>query len=373
MRNKNYINPGVYFSDGIKFIPVSLILIILNSFLFINKSLYIYISFSVIILAIFSLIFLYRIKYREFYALIFLVVLMLIFNVVSTYITNNTPNFGVYFSLLVVFILGYLILNYDKNNLIIKTLYYLMFIYLAIVLLLLFSGRNPNDIWIGSQNSGSQVFVITCSIFIIYFPVFKLLKFKSLFYFLIFVMSILSFGRSGIITSAMLLIAVILKSYSFKLNRKNLFYSLMLIITLVFFFFNISMFLDFFNSYSKFDYLRSSGIEDSYRSNMIREFFDSYDLRSFLFGTDLSSLPYIASFNNNPHNGFIYLHAKTGFLAIIIYIGIFLSVFKFILKKDFAILLAIIAMLSRFSTDSGEGIILLPLVFLTVWFFNGIR
>lgn len=366
MRDTSSIYSKPSFSDGIKFIPVSIIIIVLNVFWFVASDLFTYVGFIAIIFSIVSLLFLYRIKYQEFYGFVALVLLMLAFKTISSYITNNLANFGLYISLITGLLLSYLILNYDRNNLILKTFYYFMFVYVIFIFLVLLLGRDPNEIWQGSRNSSSQIFVITCSLFLIYSPA---LKFKMFLYFFIFLVCVLSMGRSGILTSTILLLASALQGYSFKSKRNKLLLFFLLSFSFFILFFNINIFLEFFNNYSGFDYLRAAGIKDSYRSDMSKEFFENYSLKVFLFGIDLSTLPYIASFNNNPHNGFIDLHAKIGVLAIILYCGVILAIFKLLLKREFVALLAITAMLLRFSTDSVSGILLIPLTFLCLYVF----
>lgn len=358
------------YSDGIKIIPILTIYLVLNAFWFVSTAFVTYLGFVLVMLSMTVLLFLYKIKQKELFLFVFLAVILLFFKLVSGYLTNNLATFGLYISLISGVLLSYLVFNYDKRQLILKTLYYFLFLYLIIVLAILVAGRDPNEIWQGSRNSSSQLFVIMGAIFLIYPPVLEKLKFKLLFYFLIFIVCVFSMGRSGIITSAILLLAAILSSYSFKINKTNLFLILVSLGALLLLAINFELLIDYYNNNPKFDYLRAKGLEDSYRSTMLKEFFDHYSLKTFLFGVDLSTLPYIASFNNNPHNGFLYLHAKTGFLAVIIFLGIALTTLKVILKRDAVAFLAIMALLLRFSTDSVGGLIIFPFVFLSfIWFY----
>ena len=87
-----YLKPS--FSNGVKFIPIFIVLVVLNAFLLFENNLMGYMGFFVITAATISLLFLYRIKYREFYTLFFLVVLMMFFKITSQYATNNNADFG---------------------------------------------------------------------------------------------------------------------------------------------------------------------------------------------------------------------------------------------------------------------------------------
>lgn len=354
------------YSDGIKVIPILTIYLVLNAFWFVSTAFVTYLGFGLVMLSMTILLFLYKIKQKELVLFVFMAVALLFFKLISGYLTNNEAGFGLYISLISGVLLFYLALKYDKSNLILKTLYYFLFLYLIVVLIVLLAGRDPNEIWQGSRNSSSQLFVIMGGVFLIYPAVLEKLKFKLLFYFLIFIVCVLSMGRSGIITSAILLLAAILNFYSFKINKTNLFSIFIALGALLLLVTSFDLLIDYYNSISKFDYLRARGLEDSYRSDMLKEFFEHYNLKVFLFGVDLSVLPYIASFNNNPHNGFLSLHAQTGVLAIIIFFGIILTAIKVSLKRNIVAFLAITAILLRVSTDSINGIILIPMVFLSL-------
>ena len=120
---------------------------------------------------------------------------------------------------------------------------------------------------------------------------------------------------------------------------------------------------------SNFEYLLAKGITDDSRSIMLQEFINYYNLNNFLFGMNLLELPYISSFNGNPHNSYIDLHSKFGFLALLIYIGIIFSLIKFICQWRYIELLASIVILLRLSTDSAFGIVIFPLIFLFMYGF----
>lgn len=357
------------YSDGVKVIPILTIYLVLNVFWFVSTAFVTYLGFMLVMLSMTILLFLYKIKQKELVLFFSMVVALLFFKLISGYLTNNQATFGLYISLISGVLLFYLAIKYDKSHLILKTLYYFLFLYLIVVLIVMMAGRDPNEVWQGSRNSSSQLFVIMGGMFLIYPAVLENLKFKLLFYLLIFIVCVLSMGRSGIVTSAILLLAAILNFYSFKINKGNLFSIFIALGALLLLAVSYDLLLDYYNSISKFDYLRAKGLEDSYRSNMLKEFFEHYNVQVFLFGVDLSALPYIASFNNNPHNGFLYLHAKTGILAIMIFFGIVLTAIKVSLKRNVVAFLAITAILLRVSTDSIGGVILIPIVFLSLTSF----
>ena len=369
MYNLGVIKHSKKYSDGIIAIPVLLILSILSLFWFFSSSVLIYVGSLFALLSALTLLFLYKIKYKELYKLITLITLLLFFKIISQHVTSNLSDSGHYITLISGIIIGYLANKYDKKYIIIKVFYYFMFLYAIIVLLMLGLGISADNIWLGSRNLSGLLFVTYGSLFLLYQPATNYLKLKKTFYFIVFIICVLSIGRSGIITSFILLIAAILETYSLKLTKNQVFKFLVGIIALIFIGLCFKYFLSFFNALSQFEYLRSAGVEDNYRSLMIEEFFNNYSIKTFLFGMDLSSLPYISSFENNPHNGYIYLNATFGIVAIIMYayiLGFFTVLFK---RRDIVRVLAMIAILVRFGTDSPPSLILFAFVFLSMYCF----
>lgn len=361
------------YSDGILSIPILLILVILSSFWFFSGAALSYIGYLFIFLSSLSLTFLYRIKYKEFYGLIAFIILLISFKTISQYITHNLSDSGHYTTLISGIIVGYLANKYDHSHTIIKVLYYFTFGYALIILLVLVMGVSPGNIWLGSRNLSSQLFVSFGALFLFYKPANETLRFKNLFYLIVFIICVLSIGRSGIITSFVLLIAAVLETYSFKLTWSNIFKISFSILVLMFMALGFEYFLNFFNTFSKFEYLRSGGVEDSYRSIMIDEFFNNYNIRAFFFGMDLSSLPYISSFRNNPHNGYIYLHAHLGIIAVVMYGYILAFLITLIRNKDIVSFLAVVAMLLRLGTDSPPSLIFFAFIFLFMYAIFHVR
>ncbi|MCC2597543.1 hypothetical protein LKR43_14490 [Pusillimonas sp. MFBS29] len=364
----NYSSEGVRFSSGIRIIFIVPIFVALNLMLFIEAGLLYYLNSAVVVFATIGSLYLYRIHYQELISIVLLVGSLFLFGVLCVYFGGNVPAYSLYIPIISSGLLGYLSLKYDKDNIILKSLYYIIFVYAFFIMLMLLLGRDPDTIWRGSRNLGSQVFVVVGALFVIYLPIKISLKFWRLFFFMIFFICVLLMGRSGIIASFLLLMAALLRNFTMRLNlRTGMMLAFLLVLTsLLLFYFDVL--LSYLNSYSNLDYLRAKGLEDSYRSAMIAEFFQNYSLKVFLFGIDLSKLPYISSFNNNPHNGFIALHARLGVLALVPYMLLALLGIKLFSRKHYAAVLALVAMLIRFGTDSVAGIVLFPVIFLALYF-----
>src|SRR5690606_13700541 len=133
-----------------------------------------------------------------------------------------------------------LILSYDKNYLILKNIYYFLFSYVLFIFMLLISGTDPNEIWLNSsRNTTSLIFVTLGAVFLIQNQILKEVKYPIVFYFLIVFVSILSLGRSGIITSIILFLTYIIFLYK-EVNNKN-----QIFLFLAFFVLSVLLFLNF--------------------------------------------------------------------------------------------------------------------------------
>lgn len=324
---------------------------------FLSVKLLNYASLFFIVATMLACCFIYGVPYKSIVSWLVLTFLLLCFMCVSSYFVN-TLALGVYVSILACTLLSAIILRHDHNFFVLKSLYHFLFVLVVVVCCALMSGINPDELWPqSSRNTTSEVFVVLGSIFLINGRVLRNLRFKPLFYLLIVIVSVMSFGRSGIISSFILFAAFAL--YSVRAFRKSRILYLFLVGATLIFLFSGKFF-------SYFEYLEAKGIADSYRLNMIKEFASNYGISIFIFGVDFSSLPYIAGFNSNPHNAYISLHGNLGIVAIFLFLGVFLCLLRLVLNRQYVALIALVAMLLRLATDEASGLILLPLVYTSV-------
>lgn len=356
--------------ESIKSIIILTILLMFSLQQFFESGLVTYISVSIVGLSLIALVFLYKISYIHMILILVSIIFLFFFKIISGYFTANPVTFNSYVALLTFFILSLLILSYDKNYLILKNIYYFLFSYVLFIFMLLISGTDPNEIWLNSsRNTTSLIFVTLGAVFLIQNQILKEVKYPIVFYFLVVFVSILSLGRSGIITSIILFLTYIIFLYKEVNNKNQIFLFLAFFVLSVLLFLNFKIALNSLMSSSNFEYLLAKGITDDSRSIMLQEFINYYNFNNFLFGMNLLELPYISSFNGNPHNSYIDLHSKFGFLALFIYIGIIFSLIKFIYRFRYIELLASVVILLRLSTDSAFGVIIFPLIYLCVYGF----
>lgn len=226
--------------------------------------------------------------------------------------------------------------------------YFFSFFYLATIVLLitLFFTDNPNDIFVSSRNSVSLLLVPTASIFILK-PLENYKYSIVTLCFIIFICCLLAQGRSGIITSLLLLIGASLR----YLNNKQRLTLGIVALSILFITFYYTPYLD---------YLMSSGLKDTSRNNFVSEYFRSLSSYTFLIGNDdFSTLPLIASFQNNPHNQYVRFHSYFGILFV--FFLFFIAIFM--LKKiSLANIFIYTAILFRFFTDTVDGFMILSFV-----------
>jgi hypothetical protein len=148
-----------------------------------------------------------------------------------------------------------------------------------------------------------------------------------------------TYGRSGIIVSALILAGVFIRDITWK---RVALAGLILGTT--------SLFVDFeaLELFSYFERLQNLG--DSDRQNFMKVYLSYIDVETFLFGFYLRATE-LFNDNTNPHNSFIYLHSLTGVYGFFLLALTTTAIFRSILKNWFYTLL-LVAVLLRAATDS---------------------
>jgi len=83
-------------------------------------------------------------------------------------------------------------------------------------------------------------------------------------------------------------------------------------------------------------------------------YLDKVDISSFLIGVDYKDVSEIVLFsdNSNPHSSFIQAHNKFGVIGLGLLFAMLLLFFKMLIKRQYAILAIVVAVISRSFTDS---------------------
>ncbi len=287
----------------------------------------------------------------------------------SSIFIDRDFSLSVYNSFYSYYIVSYIVLFSNDGKYYLRYIYNYFYIIVSAIFLILLIGFDPSDIFSGSRNTISLLLVPMGAILILD----KRLQLKKLsglaFYLMIFFSSTMSLGRSGIITSILLLIAFFFYSTN-NINYRSIFIVALSVIILVLF---LNTYYDTIINISYFDYLNNRGIEDDYRETMRREYLSSLNPYNVVLGISLSSLPYISSYSNNPHNTYLFLHSYLGLLFLLVFFFVLLYWLKLFFRRDLASILAMTAIILRFSTDSASDITMLPIIFVFLLFFREVR
>lgn len=287
----------------------------------------------------------------------------------SSIFIDRDFSLSVYNSFYSYYIVSYIVLFSNDGKYYLRYIYNYFYIIVSAIFLILLIGFDPSDIFSGSRNTISLLLIPMGAILILD----KRLQLKKLsglaFYLMIFFSSTMSLGRSGIITSILLLIAFFFYSTN-NINYRSIFIVALSVIILVLF---LNTYYDTIINISYFDYLNNRGIEDDYRETMRREYLSSLNPYNVVLGISLSSLPYISSYSNNPHNTYLFLHSYLGLLFLLVFFFVLLYWLKLFFRRDLASILAMTAIILRFSTDSASDITMLPIIFVFLLFFREVR
>jgi hypothetical protein len=164
-----------------------------------------------------------------------------------------------------------------------------------------------------------------------------------------FIVTILVGGRSGVLSSVILLAVVFLYSRNGSLIFRV--FIILSVILLVAFIYTDSL-LDFVTE-------ASSDI----RFSFIADYFSSYNISNLVTGVDIKNAQFLSEFNGNPHNSYVNFLSAFGLGAILFLLVTIFSSFLFILKKDYFPVLILAPFMIRMFTDSGLFMSIYDLLF----------
>lgn len=234
---------------------------------------------------------------------------------------------------------------------------FLLFCYLVTYFTysLFIKGIDPNQLFLlSSQNTVSWLFILYSAIF--YIVVDKLsLTVPVLPAIITVFFSVVSYGRSGIISSFTLLFSILL--LNFHRNWKNskfyiviAFFSILLTLIIV----NVpntgNIVHDFGGYFTR---LQVKGLSDEMgREYIWRSYFHRMNVTRFLFGVNPKSDPSVVFFDYNYHNSWIQLHANFGVVSIVFMFLVIWSMVR-LFNSNKLLLSLLITVTLRISTDQG--------------------
>lgn len=279
---------------------------------------------------------------------------------------NMRINVTVINSFYAFYLMGYVLVFSNSSKRYMHFLYWFYFLLTAVISIVLISGFDPSNIFAGSRNSIGLLLVPLGAMFLIDGRLELNNKRTLLLYFLVLIACILAQGRSGILTSLILLL-----SYNFIFLR-NVTYKKIFIysVGIIFFISLLALYAQSIYNLEYFDYLKDRGLEDTYRADMRNEYLSSISFSNVMFGTNLKELPIISSFNGNPHNTYIHLHSSLGIITVITVALTLIYWLRCLITRNLVSYLAVTAILLRLGTDSSSSIAILPLLFTSLLLFK---
>lgn len=238
-----------------------------------------------------------------------------------------------------------------------------------------YNGIDPNAIFLNSSRNTVSWLLIVYSVIIYIVSDKARLKTQVLPAVMTVIFSVMSYGRSGIISSFILLIGILL--LTFYENRKNTkFYILLTFLGILFMFF-LSNGGDIGNTIYDishyFHRLETKGLSDTGgREYIWNTYISQMNMTRFLFGTNPEYDSSVISFNFNYHNSWIAFHASFG-IASIIFMFLMLWAMVKLLNRNNLLLLILITLILRSFTDIGFFIHLYDFLIYYISFYPFIR
>ena len=286
---------------------------------------------------------------------------IIIFILLNSFLVRFHFQLGAIFSLVLGIAFAKHLCESKKSYWIVLFPFWLLSFYIVLKLL---ENPDPNMVFIRSRNYISFYLLITVLPYY-FLRVKNREKLSVVPALVLLLLSLYSLGRSGIISSMILFMGVIL--HSIKKLKYKIFFVLSIIVTIGFLIF---FYLDYYELYLEYD--RFSNLETiatiGGRTNFLSNYYNQLDLFGLIFGID----------TNNPailrHGSYVAGHIHSSILNFISVIGILFVVFVyFILKKIrmFSIYnptlnFFLIALLVRVTTEDG---LLFDFFDFTIWMF----
>jgi hypothetical protein len=213
-------------------------------------------------------------------------------------------------------------------------------------------GEEINDVFKMASRNVFSVIAITSTV-LVYLISIKQNKIIYVWPALItFLISVLSVGRSGIITSLFLLLSLIyiyINNSGLK-SRVSLFL-FFLIPGLFFVIFNFNQIVLFLNTLEQLEHLVKDGFESAERSIVVYSYLNNLDYLTVFTGLNYADIFIFQHLEMNPHNSYISLHHYVGFVSIIIFIYILKSLYRY-LRSTMIVFCIFLTLLVRAWSDT---------------------
>ena len=167
------------------------------------------------------------------------------------------------------------------------------------------------------------------------------------------VLSLLTYGRSGILCAFLLfLIVCYLRFLLLSKIEKGIIFSLTCLLVVFVFLKYYDLLIDFFNNVELFTKFQERGLKSPSRGILIDEYLNHLNYNTILLGYKFDNNPWFIHYGLNPHNSYIRFHYTIGFSAIIVFVFLFFNICKLYRRKHTILIAMLFIMMIRAFTDS---------------------
>ena len=189
---------------------------------------------------------------------------------------------------------------------------------------------------------------------------------------LVFILSLLSRGRGGIISSAVFFAGVFLAKYHNTTSKGKLYFFFILFVVFIVAISNIGWIVERVKSSVVTEYFRARGLRSS-RIQIWGDYLEqaSSDWKSFLFGPVMSKTMAGTVFSGNTHNSFLNIHRNNGIVMLILILFLLgKNALISIKKREYVYLTCLTAAVVRAFTDNVFWLTYGSAVFFFLLFFQ---
>lgn len=164
------------------------------------------------------------------------------------------------------------------------------------------------------------------------------------------ILSVLSWGRSGILCSGMLFLLILYMYIScFPLKIRNIIWSLISIFLILIVLVTYDYIVDFVENAEVLSKFQERGLKSPSRGILLDEYFRHIDVITLLLGYKFDNNSWFIHYGLNPHNSYIRLHYQIGFMGILFFAYLLMKLFNLLRRNFIAFMMLGILMIRAFT------------------------
>ncbi|SHN00936.1 hypothetical protein [Polaribacter sp. KT 15] len=274
-----------------------------------------------------------------------LAIVLIIFVLINSFLIRHEILVGAIFSIIITGVIGKKINEFKSEPWLLLFPFWFLVFYIFMRLQI---NPSPSEIFLNSRNYVSFYLIITVLPYY-YVSLKNKKKYNSIPAFVTVFLCLYALGRSGIVASILILLAILLPRFN-KKDRIKLFVSIILLLIL---FVSLSdFFLEEMSELNKFENV-DNFLNDDGRSSIVSLYFQKMDFYSFLFGMDtVNQLSQVLATYSHVHSSLLAFHSTVGIASLLFFYHLYKKS-KVFIKENLPLLFLLLALTIRASTDVG--------------------